>query len=98
MQLEDTSKPVQKKSSPDRAQFASPTFRAQLRPVFFLIIIFLLNFTSRIILSPLLPTIEKELAISHSQAGFFFFLTSGGYLVGLLSSAWLASATSPSTA
>lgn len=98
MQLEDTSKPVQKKSSADRAQFASPTFRAQLRPVFFLVIIFLLNFTSRIILSPLLPTIEKELAISHSQAGFFFFLTSGGYLVGLLSSGWLASRTSHSLA
>ena len=46
---------------------------------------------SRIILSPLLPTIERELAISHSQAGFFFFLTSGGYLVGLLSSGLFAS-------
>jgi NNP family nitrate/nitrite transporter-like MFS transporter len=96
MQLEDTSKPVQKKNSSDRAQFASSPFQAQLRPVFFLVIIFLLNFTSRIILSPLLPTIEKELAISHSQAGFFFFLTSGGYLVGLLSSGWLASRTSHS--
>jgi NNP family nitrate/nitrite transporter-like MFS transporter len=98
MQLEDTSKPVQKKSSPDRVESNSPSFRAQLRPVFFLVVIFLLNFTSRIILSPLLPTIEKELAISHSQAGFFFFLTSGGYLVGLLSSGWLASRTSHSLA
>ncbi|MGH7854728.1 MAG: MFS transporter, partial [Candidatus Binatia bacterium] len=66
---------------------------AQLGPVYFLVVIFLLNFVSRIILSPLLPTIEKELAISHSQAGFFFFLTSGGYLVGLLSSGLLASRT-----
>jgi NNP family nitrate/nitrite transporter-like MFS transporter len=62
------------------------SFQAQLSPVFFLTGIFLLNFVSRIILSPLLPTIEKELGISHSQAGFFFFLSSGGYLVGLLSS------------
>jgi len=62
-----------------------------LGPVFFLAVIFLINFTSRIILSPLLPTIERELAISHSQAGFFFFLTSGGYLVGLLSSGLFAS-------
>jgi MFS family permease len=67
------------------------SFRSQLGPVFFLTVIFLINFTSRIILSPLLPTIERELAISHSQAGFFFFLTSGGYLVGLLSSGLLAS-------
>src|SRR6185295_15669859 len=59
-------------------------------PVFFLAVIFFLNFVSRIILSPLLPTIEKELAINHSQAGFLFFLSSGGYLVGLLSSGLLA--------
>jgi NNP family nitrate/nitrite transporter-like MFS transporter len=66
-------------------------FRSQLAPVFLFAGIFLINFTSRIILSPLLPTIEKELAISHGQAGFFFFLTSGGYLSGLLSSGLLAS-------
>jgi MFS transporter, NNP family, nitrate/nitrite transporter len=57
--------------------------------VFFLVGIFLLNFTSRIILSPLLPTIENELAISHGQAGFFFFLISAGYLFGLLGSGFL---------
>ena len=67
-----------------------PSLRAQLGPVFFLAVIFFLNFVSRIILSPLLPTIEKELAINHSQAGFLFFLSSGGYLVGLLSSGLLA--------
>src|SRR5258705_9003371 len=67
------------------------SFRSKLGPVFFLAVIFLINFTSRIILSPLLPTIERELAISHSQAGFFFFLTSGGYLVGLLLSRLFAS-------
>jgi NNP family nitrate/nitrite transporter-like MFS transporter len=59
--------------------------------VFFLVGIFLLNFTARIILSPLLPTIEEELAISHGQAGFFFFLISAGYLLGLLSSGFFAS-------
>jgi MFS transporter, NNP family, nitrate/nitrite transporter len=91
MQREDTSKPALLKSSPDGA--ASSAFGAQLGSLYFLVVIFLLNFVSRIILSPLLPTIEKELAISHSQAGFFFFLTSGGYLVGLLSSGLLASRT-----
>ena len=91
MQREDTSKPALLKSSSHDA--ASAAFRAQLGSLYFLVVIFLLNFVSRIILSPLLPTIEKELAISHSQAGFFFFLTSGGYLVGLLSSGLLASRT-----
>ena len=70
----------------DAAERRDPSLRAQLGPVFFLAVIFFLNFVSRIILSPLLPTIEKELAINHSQAGFLFFLSSGGYLVGLLSS------------
>ncbi|MEA2658984.1 MAG: hypothetical protein QOF64_1580 [Candidatus Binatota bacterium] len=74
----------------DAGERAAPSLRAQVGPVFFLAVIFFLNFVSRIILSPLLPTIEKELAINHSQAGFLFFLSSGGYLVGLLSSGLLA--------
>lgn len=90
-----TSKAAPKKS-PSReatngAQHGGESLRAQARPVFFLAGLFFLNFTSRIILSPLLPTIEKELAISHSQAGFFFFLSSGGYLAGLMSSGMLTS-------
>ena len=68
----------------------STNFLTILQPVFFLVGIFLLNFTARIILSPLLPTIEHELAISHGQAGFFFFLISAGYLVGLLGSGFFA--------
>ncbi|HET8563511.1 MAG TPA: MFS transporter, partial [Candidatus Binatia bacterium] len=66
-------------------------FWPHLGPVLFLTLIFLINFTGRIIFSPLLPTIEKELQISHSQAGFFFFLISLGYFVGLLGSGFLAS-------
>lgn len=69
------------------------SFRSQVSPVFFLTAIFLLNFISRVIFSPLLPTIEKELAISHGQAGFFFFLISAGYLSGLLGSGFLSSRT-----
>jgi len=66
------------------------TFIGQLGPVWFLVVIFLINFISRIILSPLLPTIERELSISHSQSGFFFFLISIGYLTGLLGSGFIA--------
>ena len=98
MQGDNTSKAALKKSlldeGSDRAQPGDESFRVQVRPVFFLAGLFFLNFASRIILSPLLPTIEKELAISHSQAGFFFFLSSGGYLVGLLSSGVLTSRSS----
>jgi len=65
-------------------------FIGQLGPVWFLVVIFLINFVSRIVLSPLLPAIENELGISHSQAGFFFFLISVGYLTGLLGSGFIA--------
>ena len=98
MQGDNTSKAALKKSlldeGSDRAQPGDESFPVQVRPVFFLAGLFFLNFASRIILSPLLPTIEKELAISHSQAGFFFFLSSGGYLAGLLSSGVLTSRSS----
>jgi NNP family nitrate/nitrite transporter-like MFS transporter len=61
-----------------------------LVPVLFLVLIFLLNFIARVILSPLLPSIEKEIAISHGQAGSLFFFMSIGYLVGLLGSGFFA--------
>jgi MFS family permease len=70
---------------------ADAAFWPQVGPVFFLAAIFLTNFISRIILSPLLPTVEKELAISHKQAGMMFFLISAGYLTGLLTSGFVSS-------
>ncbi len=98
MHREHISNPAIKKITPATSarnqESGDPSFRTQVRPVFFLACLFFLNFTSRIILSPFLPTIEKELAISHSQAGFFFFLSSSGYLVGLLSSGLLTSRSS----
>jgi NNP family nitrate/nitrite transporter-like MFS transporter len=79
-----------RKSETAEAELAESFWR-QVGPVFFLVLIFLLNFISRIILSPLLPTVEKELAISHKQAGLLFFLISAGYLTGLLGSGFLSS-------
>jgi NNP family nitrate/nitrite transporter-like MFS transporter len=66
-------------------------FWSQLGPVVFLTALFFINFMARIILSPLLPTIEKDLEISHGQAGSFFFLISAGYVIGLLGSGLAAS-------
>ena len=66
-------------------------FWRQLGPITFFVLLFLVNFLSRIILSPLLPTIETELRISHGQAGFLFFLISAGYLIGLLGSGFVVS-------
>jgi len=98
MQREDTSKPMSNKSAGEQIdpahRSADRSFRRQVAPVFFLTAIFFLNFIARVILSPLLPTIEKELAVNHGQAGFFFFLISSGYLSGLLGAGFLSSRTS----
>jgi MFS transporter, NNP family, nitrate/nitrite transporter len=97
MRGEDRSNLVPKKSSVEAAGHANrqnifaESFGRQLGPVFFLVLIFFINFIGRIILSPLLPTIEKELAIRHGQAGAFFFLISAGYVPGLLGSGFVAS-------
>jgi NNP family nitrate/nitrite transporter-like MFS transporter len=70
------------------------SFWPQVVPVVFLVVIFFINFIARVILSPLLPTIEKELGISHGEAGSFFFLISAGYVIALLGSGFLASRSS----
>lgn len=64
---------------------------SQLSPLLFLVGIFFLNFLSRIILSPLMPLIEKDLKIGHSEAGSFFLLISAGSCVMLLASGFVSS-------
>ena len=53
--------------------------------------IFFTTFMARIILAPLLPTIQTELAMDHSGAGHLFFILSGGYCLSLLSTSYLTS-------
>jgi len=67
------------------------SFLSQLPPIFFLVEIFFLNFMSRIVLSPLLPTVEKDLKIGHEEAGSLFFLISFGYCIMLLGSSFVSS-------
>ena len=67
------------------------SLRSQLAPLFFLVGIFFLNFLSRIILSPLLPTVEKDLKIGHDEAGSLFFMISLGYCIGLIFSGFISS-------
>jgi len=43
-----------------------------------------LNFSSRSVLSPLLPMIEEELALTHATAGSLFVFLSAGYTTSLL--------------
>jgi NNP family nitrate/nitrite transporter-like MFS transporter len=67
------------------------SLRSQMGPLFFLVGIFFLNFLARVILSPLMPTVEKDLKIGHDEAGSLFFLISLGYCVGLLASGFVSS-------
>ena len=67
------------------------TFRSQAAPLLFLAGIFLLNFLSRIVLAPLMPTVEKDLKIGHGEAGSLFFIISLGYCPMLLVSGFVSS-------
>ncbi len=60
-------------------------------PLFFLTSIFFLNFTIRIILSPLLPTIKADMGLTHDQAGSFFLISASGYFISLLCSGFVSS-------
>jgi len=62
-----------------------------MMPIFLLSSIFLLNFLGRVILAPLLPTIERDLGVGHAEAGSLFLLISVGYFISLLGSGFVAS-------
>lgn len=66
-------------------------FRAHLPFILYLTAIFYLNFLSRIVLSPLMPTVECDLRIGHGQAGSLFFFITVGYFSGLLGSGLVSS-------
>jgi NNP family nitrate/nitrite transporter-like MFS transporter len=53
--------------------------------------IFFLNFISRIILAPLMPTVERDLGIGHGEAGSLFLLISTGYFASLMGSGFFSS-------
>lgn len=49
-----------------------------------------LNFSTRTVISPLLPIIEDELTITHALAGSIFSFLSVGYTIALLLSGFLS--------
>ncbi len=53
--------------------------------------IFLLNFLARIILAPLLPTIEKDMGMGHGDAGSLFLMISLGLCPMILCSGFFSS-------
>lgn len=69
----------------------SDDFRSQIIPLLILTSIFFLNFIARVSLAPLMPEIERELGLSHGEAGFIFLLISLGYFITLFGSGWISS-------
>jgi NNP family nitrate/nitrite transporter-like MFS transporter len=82
---------TQSVDQPENAEREPSSFRSQMTPLLFLAGIFLLNFLSRIILAPLMPTVEKNLNIGHGEAGSLFFIISLGYCPMLLGSGFVSS-------
>jgi len=77
-------------SNKNMAESSAP-LSSQVGPLFLLTGIFFLNFICRIILAPLMPTIEKDLGIGHGEAGALFLLISLGYFAALMGSGFFSS-------
>jgi NNP family nitrate/nitrite transporter-like MFS transporter len=67
------------------------SFLSQSPPLLFLASIFLINFTGRVIIAPLMPVIERDVSITHGQAGGLFFVISLGYFLSVLGSGFISS-------
>ena len=52
--------------------------------------IFFVTFLARIVLAPLLPSIQAELSLDYRDAGHLFLVISAGYFIALLSTGYLA--------
>jgi NNP family nitrate/nitrite transporter-like MFS transporter len=66
-------------------------FRDGLPALGLLTSIFFVNFSARIVLAPLMPAVESDLAISHAEAGSLFLLISLGFFVAILASGFITS-------
>jgi len=74
-----------------KEEISKYSFLSYLKPLSFLIGIFFMNFLGRIVLSPLMPAVEKDLRLGHDEAGSLFFLISFGYCAGLFFSGFISS-------
>jgi NNP family nitrate/nitrite transporter-like MFS transporter len=64
----------------------------RLGPVMMLTLIFFVHFVVRQITGPLLPEMERELELSHTQGGFFILCTGIGFCISQAGAAFLAGA------
>ncbi len=67
------------------------SFREGLRPVFFVVAVFVFGMLGRSILSPLLPPIREAFDVSHARAAQLFIVLSLGYGAAMLLSGFVSS-------
>ncbi len=67
------------------------SFGSHIGSIIFIAILFFLGFISRFIFAPLMPIIEKEQGLTHSQAGSLFLMISLGFFVAQICSGFLSS-------
>lgn len=67
------------------------SFRDKFGITVFLAWLFYLGFVGRVLFAPLMPEIEKDLAMDHGDAGFIFFMMSAGYLLAPVCSGYISS-------
>jgi NNP family nitrate/nitrite transporter-like MFS transporter len=74
----------------DKACPSPERFGERLGAIVILTVMFFLNFISRIIFAPMMPTIEQDLGLTHSQAGSLFFLIGIGFFISTLGSGFVS--------
>jgi NNP family nitrate/nitrite transporter-like MFS transporter len=72
------------------AQADGESFRSSLGRLFLLTLLFFMSFMARIVQAPLMPAIEKDLHITHAEAGSLFFILSVGYCITLMGSGFVS--------
>ncbi|MCF8109735.1 MAG: MFS transporter [Desulfohalobiaceae bacterium] len=85
------------KDSPPRHKRSQPRVRQEssldriLGPVILLTVIFFIHFVSRQIAGPLLPDMERELGLSHTQSGLFVLFMGVGFFVSQIAAGFMVS-------
>ena len=67
------------------------SFRSMLGHILVLTLLFFIVFISRFIFAPLMPSIVKDLGLTHGQAGSIFLIGSIGTFLGSLFSRFVSS-------
>jgi NNP family nitrate/nitrite transporter-like MFS transporter len=83
--------PSQARPAPSTAAAPGAPSSWSKTPLALLTAIFFCNFLARIILSPLMPTVEADLGLGHGEAGSLFLATAAGYMLALLASPLVSS-------